>query len=358
VIVSVVLPIRNEEKYIRACLENILNQDYVADEILVIDGRSTDKTRSIVRDMIAENPQRQIRLLDNPGQITASALNVGIQAARGEIIVRMDGHTVPAKNYISSCITSLETSNADNVGGLISPKGDTAFADVVAVAQSNPLGAGDAKFHYSKNAQYVDTVYMGAFRKSIFYKAGLYDESLIRNEDYEMNIRIRKAGGTIYLDPSIKSVYTPRNSPKKLWDQYFQYGWWKVETLRRHPESLRWRQLIPVLFVVSLVVLALFSFLTPVLYLLLAELGLYAATVGLTTLGTVKKLGFKAALFPLAILIIHVSWGVGFMHSLISAGRFPYMAKKPAVPRVHYVGSVGRERSILKARFNERVGSA
>ncbi len=338
--VSVVLPIRNEEKYIRSCLENILNQDYIADEILVIDGRSTDKTRAIVNEIIEENPHRVIRLLDNPAKLTAPALNIGIQAARGEIIVRMDGHTVPDKNYISACVRALETTDAANVGGLIRPHSDTVFGQAVAVAQSHPIGAGDAKFHYSQTPQYVDTVYMGAFRKSIFFKAGLYDESLIRNEDYEMNIRIRKAGGKIYLDPSIKSVYAPRNTPQKLWDQYFQYGWWKVETLRRHPESARWRQLIPVFFITTVLMGLLGSFLEPVKVLLLAELALYALALGVSTLSVIPKMGLKAILFPLAIMIIHISWGLGFLHNLATIGRFPYVAKQPAVPRVHYVGSV------------------
>lgn len=336
--VSVILPIRNESAYIRSCIERLLEQDYAKEfvEILVIDGESTDGTQDIVNELIVEHPQTLIRLLSNAKQIVPPALNIGIREARGDILIRMDGHSIPENDYISSCVRALKDTGAANAGGLLRPGGSTHFGDAVAYAQSHPVGAGDAKFHYAQQAQFVDTVYLGAFRKEVFTVVGLFDESLVRNQDYEMNVRIRKAGGKVYLDPDIQCWYTPRGSARKLWKQYFQYGWWRVETVKRHPESLRWRQVVPPGFVavlVSLLVLALVSKIFVVL--LVGQLVSYGLILGLAAVHIRSDLRRNAKLFflfPLALVIMHISWGLGFLLNLCTLGNYPYRAEKPNIP--------------------------
>ena len=326
---SIVLPIRNEEAYIRSCLERLLEQDYPVDllEILVVDGSSTDGTREVVRSIMREHPDRSIQLLENPKRIVPTALNIGILRARGDVIVRMDGHTVPAQDYVSACVRALRASGAANVGGRIQPRGSTEFGRAVAAAQAHPAGAGDAKFHFATTPEYVDTVYMGAFRKHIFDRAGLFDEAMVRNQDYEMNVRIRKAGERVYLDPSIRSTYTPRGTPRALWRQYFEYGWWRVETLRRHPRSLRWRQLLPAVFVAALVAFSLAAPFTAVgRGLLTLQLIVYTAFLVIATLHARPDLEERRASpwhFPLAIALMHLSWGAGFLLNAASGGRVP-----------------------------------
>jgi cellulose synthase/poly-beta-1,6-N-acetylglucosamine synthase-like glycosyltransferase len=331
---SVILPIRNEVKHIRTCLERLLTQDYPADklEILVIDGMSEDGTRDIVREMIREHPERRLRLLDNPKRIVPPALNIGIQAAEGEIVIRMDGHTVPAPDYVSACVRALEATGAANVGGVIGHTSDTPFGKAVAKAQGHPLGVGGAKFRYAKEGQYVDTVPFGAFRREIFEKTGLFDESMIRNQDYEMNVRIRKTGGKIYLDPAIHAVYTPRDTPRRLWKQYFEYGWWRVETIRRHPDSLRWRQAIPPVFVAAVVLLGLLSFWPVARALLALAVVPYVAVLGATSWRLRRELA-RPWQFGLAVAIMHFAFGLGFWTNLLSGGRWPYRAQPPQVPR-------------------------
>lgn len=351
-VVSVVLPIRNEAENIEECLGRLLSQDYPPElvEIIVVDGNSTDGTRDAVLAVQGRTDGGRIRLLDNPKRIVPAALNIGISAAEGDVIVRMDGHTVPEAGYLSACVRALRESQAANVGGPMIPVGKTRFGEAVAAAQQHPIGVGDAKFHFDGQAAFVDTVYMGAFRKEIFALAGLFDESMVRNQDSEMNIRIRKAGGRIYLDPAIRSSYTPRGSWPELWRQYFQYGWWRVETVRRHPGSLRWRQLIPALFVVGLGTLAAAALFVPLARIgLVLFAGTYLTALLATTVSLREKLSVGAMLrVPAALATMHVGWGSGFLLSLFSKGSFPYTASPPEVP----VLSSGRSRSAAEATGN------
>lgn len=334
--VSIVLPVRNEERHIRACLSHLLDQDYPRDrlEILVVDGESTDQTRREVLEIQQKVGSHRLRLLNNPGRIVPVALNIGIGAARGELIVRMDGHTVPERDYVRSCVRALEESGADNVGGPMRPHGENDFGKAVAAALQHPFGVGDARFHLEGESGLVDTVYMGAFRRDIFERTGLFDESMVRNQDYEMNVRIRGAGGRIYLDPRIRSRYTPRGSFSKLWKQYFEYGWWRVETIRRHRWSARWRQLLPATFVVTLaglIVLSPFWGLARIGLALLAVA--YLGAVGIAVVGLRDRLSTRALLrLPAAFIAMHFGYGTGFLLNLVSARRFPFRAAPPAVP--------------------------
>ena len=317
--VSLILPIRNEANYIAACLEAIFEQDYPPQqvEILVVDGFSTDNTRAIVQQMALQNGR--IRLLDNPQKIVSSAMNIGIRQAKGDIIIRIDARCLIEPDYVRQCVTYLQQTGAHNVGGAQRPIGETFIAKAIALASGSPFGAGTAQFRHATRPQYVDTVYLGAFPKTALLEVGLYDESLLRNQDYELNYRLRQAGGKIFFTPAIKSVYYGRPTLRGLWKQYYQYGLWKVRMLQKHPRSLRLRQLAAPIFVASLFL----SLLLSPLWLgrrLLKIIGLgYGAMNALFTLKV--TVGSQAnwrygPLIPVIFVILHVSWGLGFLAGL------------------------------------------
>jgi succinoglycan biosynthesis protein ExoA len=313
--ISIIIPMRNEGDHIRPCLEAALGQDYPAErmEILVVDGCSTDHSREVVAQYIQRHAH--LRLLDNPRRTTSAALNVGIRAARGKYVVRIDAHTVVAADYVRQCVTLLESSGAANVGGQMRPMGQTAVGRAVALSTTSRFGVGDARFHYDAREQPVDTVYMGAFRREIFDQVGLFDEELIRNQDYELNIRIRKAGGKILLSPKIVSHYTPRSSLPALWRQYFEYGYWKVRTVQKHPTSLRWRQALPPLFVGSFLGSLLLGFLwLPARWLFAFVGGGYLlANLAASTIAA-RRGGWRYfPLLPVVFAAIHFAWGLGFL---------------------------------------------
>jgi GT2 family glycosyltransferase len=259
--VSVVIPTRNEEQTIAGCLGAVLAQDYPDGrmEVLVVDGRSTDRTRAIVAQLAATDPHARVQLLDNPHRIASTALNSGIRAARGAVIARVDGHTILAPDYLRRCVETLVATGADNVGGLMRTQGHGYAGTCIALATRSRLGIGNSRFHYDERGGEVETVYLGCFRRSIFERVGLFDEGLVRNQDDELNDRIVAAGGRIWLSPHIRSTYVGRGSFRALWRQYYQYGYWKVRVLRRHPGARRLRHLAPVALVASLSSSALFD---------------------------------------------------------------------------------------------------
>ena len=339
--ISVVLPIRNEAATIEACLDGLRAQDVPDDgvEILVVDGMSSDATRPRVEAYAKRHPRPHIRVIDNPDRIVPTALNAGIRAARGDVIVRMDGHTVPANDYLARCVDALERTGAGNVGGCLSPRSQGTFGQAVALAQAHPLGAGGAAFHGASEAQDTDTVYLGAFPRSVFEDVGGFDETMRRNQDYEFNVRLRDAGYTVHLDPSIRSAYTPRETPAALWRQYLQYGWWRVATVRRHPTSLRVRQTIPPVFVAALVVTTVAApILSVAAWVWAALLASYALALAVGTLDVVRRSEVAlpvVASLPLAFAIIHVAWGAGFLLAWFTRGRFPYgPSGPPRIPRI------------------------
>lgn len=318
------MPVLNEAAFIRRSLAAALAQDYPPDrlEILVVDGGSTDDTPQIVREIIAQTGHPQVRLLHNPRRIQAAALNIGIQAARGDIIVRVDGHTVIAPDYVRTCVAYLAEGRADNAGGLMRPVGITYVGQAVALATSSPFGIGGSKFHYSEKEQYVDTVYLGAYWRHTFDRIGLYDETFRINEDYELNYRLRQAGGRILLSPNIISHYTPRSSLTALWRQYFQYGRWKVRTLQKHPASLRWRQTVPPLFVAGLVGSLLAGLAWPPAWWLFGGVaGAYLLANLVASTISARRGGWRyLPVLPLVFAIIHIGWGLGFWWGIILIG--------------------------------------
>lgn len=242
--VSVIIPIYNEASYIGQCLASIVTQDYPSArmEIWVVDGGSSDGSRQEVAAYCARDPR--IRLLNNPQKHVSYALNIGIRHARGAYILRVDGHCILEPDYVRNCVWTLLSTGVANVGGPQRAIGANPAGAALALATSSPFGVGDARYRLPRQvSEPVDTVYLGAFPAHLLRQVGGYHPALVRNQDYELNYRLRQAGGTILLNPQIRSWYYGRSSWGAIFRQYFQYGYWKVYMLRLHPRSLRWRQL-------------------------------------------------------------------------------------------------------------------
>lgn len=322
--VSIIVPCYNEQETIRLLLDAIYAQDYPRErmEVLIADGLSTDCTREQIAIFQEEKPDLTVRVIDNPLRTIPAALNRAIQAAAGEWIVRLDGHSRPAPDYVSRCVLALEQGLGDNVGGVwdIQPAGPDWQARAIAAAASHPLGVGDARYRIGGPAQVVDTVPFGAFRRDLITRIGLFDETLLTNEDYEFNARIRQAGGRVWLDPSIRSEYYARSTFSALARQYWRYGFWKARMLRRYPETLRWRQFLPPAFVFGMTLLGLLSLLfSPLRALFLILAGAYLLILLLAGIqASLKKRNLSLLLgLPLAIAIMHFAWGSAFLWSLL-----------------------------------------
>lgn len=315
--ITIVLPIRNEAGSIRSCLDAILAQDYAGPmEILVADGMSTDGTRDILAEY--QRSFANIRIIDNPGKIVPTGINAAIRHAIGDIVIRIDGHTLIAPDYITCCVETLQRTNADNVGGRMTAVGESNFGSSVALATSTPFGIGNSIFHYANLEQETDSVYMGAWPIAVFEKIGLFDEELVRDQDDEFNYRLRENGGMIYLNPAIQSVYTTRSNLKSLWRQYFQYGLWKVRVLQKHPGQMSLRQFVPPTFVLGLVVSLLLTLTTAWgKWPLLLSAGSYLLANLFASLLTAARNGWKCGFnLPIVFMTIHVSYGLGFLVGL------------------------------------------
>jgi glycosyltransferase involved in cell wall biosynthesis len=323
--VTVVLPVRNEAAHIERSLGALLRQDYPIDrlEILVLDGRSTDDTPRIVEAMIARGGRMPVRRLDNPGRIVPVAMNIALGVARGDVVIRVDGHTEVAPDYVQACVDSLQANEADCVGGPMVARGRTPFGEAVALATSHPLGVGGSHFHYATRVMEVDTAYMGAWRREVFGWAGEFDEEMACNEDDEFSYRLRAKGGRIILDPSIRSIYYNRSTVRTLWRQYFRYGLWKVRVAQKVPRQARPRHFIPFAFVASLVGgLLLAPFAAPVGLAWLAMAAAYGGATLMTSLMIARRAGWRhAARLPGAFFMLHAAYGTGFAVGLIRFAR-------------------------------------
>jgi glycosyltransferase involved in cell wall biosynthesis len=334
--VSIIIPCYNEQKTIQKLLAAIHAQTYPrADlEVIIADGMSTDQTRAEIAAFAGSHPDLHISVLDNPKRVIPAALNLALGEAKGEIIVRLDGHSIPYPDYVERCVSDLETGLGDNVGGIweIHPGAGTWVAKSIAHAASHPLGVGDALYRLTEKPAYVDTVPFGAFKRELLALVGFFDETLLINEDYEFNARIRARGGKIWLDPAIRSVYYARNTFGSLAQQYWRYGFWKYRMLRRYPKTLRWRQGLPPLFVLSLVCLALLGLLWNGFHILLAAEGLlYASILIAAGIWSAWKDREGVLLFglPASISVMHISWGSGFLWSIIK-GMFTFKKTETA----------------------------
>jgi len=325
---SIIVPCYNEEATIGLLLETIARQTVPTNrlEVIIADGLSNDRTRQRITEFQQACPGLTIRLIDNPARTIPAALNKAIQAARGDYIIRLDAHSMPYPDYVERCMAVLETGQAANAGGVWEikpgdggPNRPGVMARGIAAAAAHPFGVGDALYRYTDKARAVDTVPFGAFRRDLVDKIGGFDETLLTNEDYEFNIRVRKAGGVVWLDPSIRSVYFARSSLGALLRQYWRYGFWKARMLLRYPHTLRWRQALPPLFVMSLLLLGLAAiFFAWARLLLSVESGMYLLV--LLTAGcqvAIKKHDLGLIFFtPMAIAVMHITWGAGLLWSL------------------------------------------
>ena len=315
--IAVVIPALNEEATIEACLASVLANRLPDDapfEILVLDGASDDRSPAMVDAIGARDPR--VRRLDNPARLQANAFNIGLAAARGRYVVRMDAHSLYADDYLAESVRCLEATGAENVGGVQRAEGRSWISRAIAAAVSSPFAAGDAKYRHATEPAFTDTVYLGAWRTATLRALGGMKEDWAVNEDYEMNVRLRAGGGRVYLSPTIRSTYFVRGSLAKLARQYARYGFWKVRTLLEHPDSLRWRQVVAPAFVLSLVV-------APFAVMLLGMWGaghllLYAGANLAASLAVARSKGWGLLpVLPFVFLTIHCSWGTGFLAGLV-----------------------------------------
>lgn len=312
--VSVVMPIYNEEKYIKQCVDSLLRQDYPIEKMewIFVDGCSKDNTVSILMDYQKRYPSL-IKIYNNPNKIVPSAMNIGIAASQGKYIVRLDAHADYATDYISKCIYWLEKTDAENVGGVAETKSIGFMGNAIAKMLSSKFGVGNSQFRTNGESGYVDTVPFGAFKREVFSNYGGYDERLVRNQDNEMNFRIRKNGGKVYLSDDIHLSYYCRDSVKGISDMAKKNGMWNVITMKLCPGSMGLRHFIPLLFVLSLLTLAVLSFAHSIFAILLgAELSLYLLLdvyFSIRQATSIKEFLMLAVLFP----IFHLSYGAGSM---------------------------------------------
>jgi glycosyltransferase involved in cell wall biosynthesis len=318
---TVLLPCRNEARYIGACLDSIVAGAYPLDrlEILVIDGNSTDGTQAFVREYAEQHPQ--VRLLNNARQIVPTALNIGIRAATGDIIARMDAHVVYPPEYLPRLAAALEETGADNVGGCIItlPADGTATAQAIAIALGHPFGVGNSHFRIgAPEARFVDTVPFGCFRRELFTKVGMFDEELVRNQDDEFNYRIVSRGGKIRLVPDVVCYYYARGSLGQLARMFYQYGAFKPLVARKVGRIMTLRQLVPAGFVTALAAAGIAgAFWRPAWLAGLGLAGLYGAAILFSSARVFRSHGIRcatalAAVFP----VLHFSYGVGFLRGL------------------------------------------
>lgn len=312
--VSIIMPVRNEADFIESAVKSALNNNYPPDkmEILVVDGMSTDGTHKIVQKMVTQDSR--IRLLDNPKKIQTAAMNIGIKACRGDIIIRVDGHATVASDFVSQSVQVLkEHPDAWCAGGVMKTVGTTYWGRVIAAAMSSPFGVGTGNFRLGNTKGYVDAVIFGAHRRWVFDRAGMFDEELVCNEDDEFIQRMVEAGAKQYMSPKIRSTYFSRGSPRKLMHQYFQYGFWRIRTIQKRKKPARLRQLMPLVFVLGWIVLILGACLWHSLsWLLACYAGLYLMLLIMGMLHTACKEGYKKAiLVPVVFVIMHFGYGLG-----------------------------------------------
>jgi glycosyltransferase involved in cell wall biosynthesis len=321
--VSIIVPCRNEARYIERCLDSIVANDYPVDrfEVLVVDGMSEDETRKIVA--AYQKRHQSVRLLENAKRITPVAMNIGIKNARGTIVAIMGAHTTYEKDYISKCVKFLHEYKADNVGGILKTvRGTkTSVGRAIALALSNLFGAGNSYFRIgSKEPRWVDTVFGGCYRKEVFEKIGLFNEDFVRSQDMDFNIRLTKAGGKILLHPEIVGYYYAEPNLRAFARHNFSDGIWAIYPLQFGGTFFRPRHLIPLAFVLSLVGAVLLSIFFPVcLWLLLAIVGLYLAASVYFSLKIALRERRPGYLFlmPLVFLTRHIAYGVGSLYGLL-----------------------------------------
>ncbi len=323
--ISIIVPCYNEEATIRHLLNSIFAQTFPREqmEVVIADGLSVDATCTVIEAFQQEHPDLSIKVVENKVQTIPSGLNLAIKSASGEMIVRLDAHSAPIPEYVVRCVDALESGKGANVGGVweIKPGAQTWVAESIAVAAAHPLGVGDAMYRLNAKAGAVDTVPFGSFRRSLIEKIGVFDETLLTNEDYEFNTRVRQSGGVVWLEPSIRSIYFARSTFSALAKQYWRYGFWKWRMLARYPSTLRWRQALPPLFVAVLLGLGVLSlwFIFPRIFIAVQTTLYLTVLIFAGLISAIKKQKFTLIFgLPLAIVTMHMSWGSGFLWSMVT----------------------------------------
>lgn len=320
-LVTIIFPVRNEAAYIERAMRAIFGQDYPLDrmEILVADGMSTDGTRQKVQELTALHPQCNIRVLDNPAGIVPTGMNIALRQAKGEIIIRVDGHCILAPDYVLRCVGHLQNDGVDGVGGPMDTIGESFLSTAIAFGMSSAFGVGNSAFRTTMGrSMLADTVPFPAYTRQIIQRAGLYDEELMRDQDDEYNYRIRELGGKILLAEDVHSIYFSRASFKNLWRQYFQYGLYKVRVLQKHPRQMSPRQFVPLLFVLALLVSLFLAFSPITRFLSVLAPASYLIANLTASLLTASRRGWRFLPFlPYTFAILHLSYGLGFLIGLL-----------------------------------------
>jgi glycosyltransferase involved in cell wall biosynthesis len=309
--VSVILPILNEEPYLRDAVHSILSQDYLGNfEVVLAVGPSKYRTQEIADQLHKEDAR--VVVVANPTGRTAAGLNLALNNSVGTVIVRVDGHAQIPNNYISLAVELLTSTGAVNVGGMMAAVGVTTFEKSVAGAMRSPLGVGASRFHTGGEAGEVDTVYLGVFKKDALLAIGGFDERFTRAQDWELNFRLRANGGTIYFDPRLQVTYRPRSTVAALAKQYFEYGRWRRAVSRRHKGTINYRYLAPPValsgFLLSLVM---GSLIHTIFYLPAATYLLFMAAASITIARSLSQYIYLLAVIP----TMHFAWGAGFITS-------------------------------------------
>lgn len=318
-LISVIIPVYNEEEHLNEVFLSLEQQDYPKEytEVIFIDGNSKDKSIEILNKY--SNQRKNVYIYNNPEKIVPISMNIGIKNSKGKYIIRLDSHSKYNNDYLSKCVEMLEKTDADNVGGAIRLIGDLPVQKSIKLATTCSFGIGNSGFHYEDYEGYVESVYLGAYRKDIFEKIGLYDEELVRNQDDELNYRLIKSGGKIFMSKNIISYYYPRPSLKKLWKQYYEYGYWRIRVIQKHKFPASIRQLVPGIFVLSIIlgsILSLFKGLG--LIILIPLIFLYTPLMLYFSIKQALKYKFyNIFLISSVFLILHFSYGTGFLKGIL-----------------------------------------
>ena len=316
--VSVIVAVRNEAGFIGGLLDTIFAQDYPADrfEVIVADGASTDDTRTVLA--AAQNIEPRLSVVDNPKRIVSAGLNLAIEHAKGEVLIRVDGHAVIAPDFIRQNVALLAAHpEAWSVGGPIRHDAKTTFGKAVAVAMSHPIGVGNALHRYPDYEGYVEGAQFPAIRRWVFERIGTFDETLVRNQDDEFNYRIHQAGGLVYVSPRVRYLYFVRSRVGQLFRQYFQYGFWRIPVVEKHGRPTTVRQLAPTLFVVGCVLLAVGGAFWQRPGVAAALPTIYLGVLFAAAVHQAPRVTMKVALrIPVAMMTMHIAYGLGFGYGM------------------------------------------
>jgi glycosyltransferase involved in cell wall biosynthesis len=318
--VAVIMPVLNEEKYLESSVQAIFGQNYPGSiRVILAIGPCTDKTLNVANKLV--QVYKSIKIINSPTGRTPESLNLAIAECSEDFIVRVDAHSELSKKYIETAISTILKTGAENVGGIMAAQGNTGFEKAVAAAMTSTLGVGNAGFHTGGSEGPAESVYLGVFRKSALERVGGYDDKFTRAQDWEMNYRIRSTGGLIWFNPELKVTYRPRSSLRKLAKQYFQYGTWRREVMREHPETIKrktaLRYFAPPTALLGILV-GLISGAVGLIYnnfLVLGFLapGTYLIFTIISSIFLVKKAKLSAVFLPLVLATMHISWGSGFL---------------------------------------------